>query len=190
MKQSKVQTLWANAQGNSQCHQPWLHSIWFSGELMRRIQYLWRDFLRPGQLCWSYWTSHKLNTESQGPCFTPNPIRGLGSLEWSCSSQPQILPCICGLVFSINLCVLPLSLPLLLACLLQPLVKTLGLQGMTVAQRQAHSLHIRNTGSQNILFKMLVLLSIFSLQSSCSSKCLASLRSKQMKANKKIIKAT
>lgn len=138
MKQSKVQTLRADAQGNSQCHQPWLHSIWFSGELMRRIKYLWRDLLRPGQLCWSYWTSHKLNTESQGPRFTPGPIRGLGSLGWSCSSQPRLLPCICSRVFSINLCVLPLSRPLLLACLLQLLSKMSGLQRLTAAQRQKY----------------------------------------------------
>lgn len=132
----------------------------------------------------SYWTSHQLNTETWGLHFTSSPILRPGSLGQSCGGQPRLLPCICSLNFSINLCVPLLSLPLLLACLLQPLGKMPGLQEVTVAQRQAHSLYIRNLGSQNLLFKMPVLLSIFSLKSSSYSRHLSSLRSKQTKRNK------
>lgn len=101
----------------------------------------------------NYWTRHKLNMVSQGLHFIPIP-------RHCCSSQPWILPCFCSLMLT-NLCVPLSSLPLLPACLLQPPSKMSCIQEVAGTLRQAHSLHVRNPGSQNLLFKMPVLPSVF-----------------------------
>lgn len=148
----------------------------------------WRESNTCKGTCWglanwagNHWTSHKLNMVSQGLHFTP-------SLGGSSSSQPWVLPCFCCLMPT-NLCVHCQT-----SCCCQLVSSNLSGRCQLFRSWQEHWDRLIHCISEIQAAKILCLSCLF-----CFFFCFFLLHLlaipdilpvKQMKTNKKIIKAT